>query len=133
MGAYFIFFVPVGGRKFWPQICWRRLPSFFVVSPSPVRFPETEFFSEGYVTSPPPLPPPPLSLSSTSERMPQQGFHRAGSSVKSIRQRVSPAPGPKTALSQLSAVSTTSQYSPVQQITLYITSALFPAFLQLVL
>ncbi len=43
------------------------------------------------------------------------GFHRAGSSMKSIRQRVSAAPGPKTAISQLkvSAVSSTPQYSTV--------------------
>lgn len=49
------------GREFWPGICCRRLPSSFVISPSPVRFPETELFSEGYVTSPPTRPPP-LSL-----------------------------------------------------------------------
>lgn len=55
------FFFSVGsGRNFWLQICWRRLPSSFVISSSPVGFPEMELFSEGYVTSPPPPPPLPL-------------------------------------------------------------------------
>lgn len=84
---------------FWLQICWRRLPSSFVISPSPVRFPETERCSEGYVIPP---PPPPVSA----------GFSRS----RELREEHQTArePGPRG--QRRPSVSSTVRYSDVNAV-----------------